>query len=68
MVEGFDSRQCIVFGAQGEENVWNKEAGEVYFCCLGGRKKCRLQGRGSGISVLHIEESRGRSAGVRGRE
>ena len=68
VVEGFDSRQCIVFGAQGEENVWNKEAGEVYFCCLGGRKKCRLQGQGSGISVLHIEESRGRSAGVRGRE
>lgn len=26
MVEGFDSRQCIVFGAQGEEDVWNKEA------------------------------------------
>lgn len=25
-MEGFDSRQCIVFGAQGEEDVWNKEA------------------------------------------
>ena len=26
MVECFDSRQCIVVGAQGEEDVWNKEA------------------------------------------
>lgn len=31
VVEGFDSRQCIVFGAQGEEDVWNKEAGGSLF-------------------------------------
>lgn len=41
---------------------------EVEFCCLGGRETCRLWrwGCGGGISVLHIEESRGQSAGVGG--
>ena len=29
MVEGFDSRQCIVFGAQGEEDVWRSEERRV---------------------------------------
>lgn len=47
-MEGFDSRQCIVFGAQGEEDVWNKEALEVEFCCLGGRETQTVEVGGVG--------------------